>query len=68
MGQAVGEGFRLPWNTTRTLADVWADEVVEQRIKRRQWREQSYRKVARAEARSHDTRQRYAGWERGDAP
>jgi hypothetical protein len=26
MGQAVGEGFRLPWNVTRSLADVWAEE------------------------------------------
>jgi hypothetical protein len=26
MGQAVGEGFVFPWNVTRSLADVWADE------------------------------------------
>lgn len=22
-GQSVPEGFRLPWNMTRTMADVW---------------------------------------------
>lgn len=25
-GMAVPEGFRLPWNTTRTMADVWDEE------------------------------------------
>lgn len=25
-GMAVPEGFRLPWNTTRTMADVWAED------------------------------------------
>lgn len=25
-GEAVPEGFTLPHNTTRTMADVWADE------------------------------------------
>lgn len=24
-GTAVPEGFSLPWNTTRTLADAWAE-------------------------------------------
>lgn len=23
-GSAVPEGFTLPWNTTRTMADVWS--------------------------------------------
>lgn len=26
IGSAVPEGFRLPHNTTRTMADVWRDE------------------------------------------
>ena len=26
IGSAVPEGFVLPWNTTRTMADVWAAE------------------------------------------
>ena len=31
IGSAVPEGFSLPWNTTRTMADVWAeDEEYEQ--------------------------------------
>ena len=25
-GRAVGPDFRLPWNTTRTMADVWTDD------------------------------------------
>jgi len=33
-GLAVPEGFSLPWNTTRTMGDVWADERREaQRIR-----------------------------------
>ena len=27
IGSAVAEGFTLPWNTTRSLADVAADEL-----------------------------------------
>jgi hypothetical protein len=26
IGSAVAEGFTLPWNTTRTMADVWAED------------------------------------------
>lgn len=26
-GVAVPSDFRLPWNTTRSMADVWADEM-----------------------------------------
>jgi hypothetical protein len=26
-GEAVPEGFTLPHNTTRTMADVWADDA-----------------------------------------
>ena len=26
VGSAVAEGFRLPHNTTRTMADVWAED------------------------------------------
>ncbi len=25
-GRAVPEGFTLPWNTTRTMADVWVED------------------------------------------
>lgn len=33
-GTAVPGDFRLPWNTTRSMADVWADERREaQRIR-----------------------------------
>lgn len=28
---AVPEGFTLPWNTTRTMADVWAPQAAEVR-------------------------------------
>ena len=30
-GEAVPEGFTLPHNTRRTMADVWADEASDQR-------------------------------------
>ena len=26
-GSAVPEGFTLPWNTTRTMADVWSKAI-----------------------------------------
>ena len=26
IGSAVAEGFTIPWNTTRTMADVWAED------------------------------------------
>lgn len=39
---AVPEGFTLPWNTTRTMAEVWADEKLG-------W--QARRKAERAELR-----------------
>ena len=26
MGTSVSSDFRLPWNTTRSMADAWADE------------------------------------------
>jgi hypothetical protein len=33
-GTGAPEGFALPWNTTRTMGDVWADERREaQRIR-----------------------------------
>lgn len=30
-GRAVPAGFTMPWNVTRTMAEVWADEAVAQR-------------------------------------
>jgi len=26
-GTSVPEGFRMPWNTTRSMADVWAPSI-----------------------------------------
>lgn len=34
--RAVPEGFQLPWNCTRTLADVWREQAREQRKRDRQ--------------------------------
>ena len=48
----------LPWNTTVTMADVWADKIAAERKTRR---EQYARK--RAKAASHNARIRYAGYE-----
>jgi hypothetical protein len=33
-GQSVPEGFKLPWNTTRTMADVWKLSEHERTVER----------------------------------
>lgn len=63
-GRAVREGFALPWNTTRSLADVWADEVLAARIKRRQDKERSYVREEARDVANAGNRVRYAGHDR----
>lgn len=33
-GMAVPEGFRLPWNTTRTMAQAWTPKNAKTHLKR----------------------------------
>lgn len=33
-GTAVPEGFRLPWNTTRTMAQVWTPDNRKTHVKK----------------------------------
>lgn len=61
-GTGVPDDFRLPWNTTVSMADVWAENIAAQR---KAWREQKYRKRARRA--SHDVRIRYAGFDGAEA-
>ncbi len=58
---AVPEGFTLPWNTTVTMADVWAEQIAAQR---KSWREQRARK--RAKYTSHSTKIPFAGFDKTD--
>lgn len=53
--------FRLPWNTTRTLADVWAVEDAEQRMRDRAFvRRSTYRPTNV----THRGKIRFAGYDK----
>ena len=43
-GTGVPEGFTLPWNTTRSLAEVWADDFAAEEGKRRERRREIQRR------------------------
>lgn len=41
-GTAVASDFRLPWNTTRSMADVWAEEFAARQRRRAETRKERF--------------------------
>ena len=64
-GRAVPASFQLPWNTTRSMADVWALDSAAKRAERSEKRRSTYRprKLGRPPGRIRSPKHAYAGRE-----